>query len=244
LIVFLVRLFSFARLYFARVCRAGMTTWAHIVGYAAFPGDARYEVRACVYCGAIVGADMKPINMDSPPHHTPFTDTLSSIFDNMCVGSRQYAAVADPAERAGLFACLNCFNCITRRRKHSTSLHPLAALWWEITTKRRWTSKSMDARVVKRLCVALVAPGATPHAVLDATCVEPALTNYYYVCGIFTSSQQRLVARIAAHGIADLPFLIADHLQQDNIQTLFLQNAPLAEFVRQYTLSYQPHQHT
>ena len=52
-----------------------MTTWAHIVGYAAFPGDARYEVRACVYCGAIVGADMKPINMDSPPHHTPFNQS-------------------------------------------------------------------------------------------------------------------------------------------------------------------------
>jgi hypothetical protein len=233
-----------------------MTTWPHIVGYAACPGDTRYDVRACVYCGAIVGADMKPVNMDSPPHHTPFVDALSCTFDNICAATRQYAAVADPADRAGLFACLNCFNCLTRRRQHSTSLHPLAALRWEITTKRRWTSKSMDARVVKRLCAALVkpepAPGAAPGAAgvdaspdgLVTSPVEPAMTNYYFTGGMFTSSQQRLITRIAAHGIADVPVLIADHIQQDNMHAFFLQTAPLAEFIRQHTLSNQQHEHT
>lgn len=89
----------------------------------------------------------------------------------------------------------------------------------------------MDARVVKRLCNALVQPDATSDGA-----VEPNLTNYYYTSGIFTSSQQALISRIALHGIADVPFLLAEHIQRDNMQAFFLHTAPVAEFVRQYTL--------
>jgi hypothetical protein len=242
-----------------------MTTWPHIVGFAAHPGDTRYELRACVYCGALSGADMKTISMDEPPHDTPFQDTVAVIFDNLCSATRQYA---DSSEDAALFSCLNCFNCLTRRSPQAPSLHPLSALWWEITTKRRWTHKAMDARVVRRLCLSLVETPAEPAAEPPEPSGQPEppepsgqpgqpeppeppgqpeppeppaqpagtvlLANYYYRSGIFSPAQQALIARIAAHAIADVPALIAEHIHADNRNTIFLQTAPLAEFIRQH----------
>jgi hypothetical protein len=197
-----------------------MTTWPHIVGYGS-DTDTRYTSRACVYCGIMARADMKAISIASPPHQTPFHDDVSATFDNICCAARQYSE----DDEAVVYSCLNCFNCLTRRSPQSTSLHPMSALWWEITTKRKWNNKSMDARVVKRLCCALTELYTTHEVV----------RNYYYVSGIFSATQRDLIARIAAHDIADMPALIARHIQTDNNNSIFLQSAQLSEFVRQYT---------
>ena len=197
-----------------------MTTWPHIVGYGS-DTDTRYTSRACVYCGVLARTDMKAISIAAPPHQTLFDDLVSNTFQNLCNATLEYAE----DDEAVVFSCLNCFNCLTRRSPQSISLHPMSALWWEITTKRKWNNKSMDARVVKRLCCALTELYTT-HEVMH---------NYYYVGGIFSQTQKELIARIAAHDIAAMPALIANHIEADNNNTIFLQTAQLSEFVRQYT---------
>jgi len=67
---------------------------------------------------------------------------------------------------------------VERRFKQDIFVLPLQALFWYCTTVRAVSRKSMDHRVVRRLCLAM--------------CVKPsgAATNYYWF--VFNPLEQRL----------------------------------------------------
>ena len=192
--------------------------------------DSPYHTRSCFFCGEYGSANIV-MGMDvagdivAQQSANLKTHVIATVMRNLHAYMRdQQTALKISPENQSVGCCLECSSWIKNRtRKHDVMLTPVACLWYHLQTIKPIKSfKSLDSRVIKRLCATLSRDVGGKR-------------NYYQT--LFTASELETIRTLSTTTIADIPCTIAACYHARNLHTpLFNPHYPkLATLVRRAT---------
>ena len=195
------------------------STWDLMIGSC--------DMIACVYCGTAQTSTASSKSMSAAHlYKLPWCDdAVSRTFKNIinqAIQEEQRDSDCD-ADDCCVWACTNCFNCMSRRMERGLYVLPLQEVKWRIQTMQKITQKSMDSRVLFRMATALceVYCGRVP--------------NYYFLASLFTESEKKLMRDIAkCPTMSHIDHILAMHIVQENGDPPFMTNSKTVEFIRQH----------
>ena len=186
------------------------------------------DARACVYCGSRTSDPRKTIpvalvervlaRQSAVLRADVFSQSMTNVCDAARAAHASHCAGSEPASEACFVTCLCCHHWVERRYKQGIFVLPLQALFWYGSTVRAVARKSMDHRVVRRLCLALCVKAAD------------AATNYYWF--LFNPAEQRLFAALSALAVEDIQTHLSLHYHEQNACSMFATDCRLVERLR------------